>query len=248
MIDEGQRRRLKRLPGTDVAPYEVGYRKPPKTTQFQPGRSGNPMGRPKGKAKTGVKLPELNEERLKTVVLSEAYRLIKVQDGERQVEIPVMQAVIRSVALNAAKGNQRAQRMFAELVRTIETENKELHDEWLNTAIEYKTQWEREIERAKKLGMEVPNPIPHPDHIVINMKTGSVELRGPMTKEEKIKWDRARQLRKDLIAEIAIVEQELAEHPKSKSLQSELQSNQGLLSFMDAKLPFLNYDPEDPAK
>ena len=27
--------------------YEVGYRKPPRGTQFQPGQSGNPKGRPK---------------------------------------------------------------------------------------------------------------------------------------------------------------------------------------------------------
>ena len=29
------------------ADYEVGYRKPPRATQFKPGRSGNPKGRPK---------------------------------------------------------------------------------------------------------------------------------------------------------------------------------------------------------
>lgn len=28
--------------------YEVGYRKPPKDTRFQKGRSGNPAGRPPG--------------------------------------------------------------------------------------------------------------------------------------------------------------------------------------------------------
>jgi hypothetical protein len=27
--------------------YEIGYRKPPKATQFRKGRSGNPRGRPK---------------------------------------------------------------------------------------------------------------------------------------------------------------------------------------------------------
>lgn len=32
----------------DTPSYEVGYAKPPTSSQFQPGRSGNPRGRPKG--------------------------------------------------------------------------------------------------------------------------------------------------------------------------------------------------------
>ena len=28
--------------------YDVGYARPPKATQFAPGKSGNPKGRPKG--------------------------------------------------------------------------------------------------------------------------------------------------------------------------------------------------------
>ncbi len=34
-------------PQTTSASYEVGYRKPPRHTQFQKGQSGNPGGRPR---------------------------------------------------------------------------------------------------------------------------------------------------------------------------------------------------------
>ena len=34
-------------PQTTCASYEVGYRKPPRHTQFQKGQSGNPGGRPR---------------------------------------------------------------------------------------------------------------------------------------------------------------------------------------------------------
>lgn len=46
--------------------------------RFKPGQSGHPRGRPKG-AKS--KPPKLNEERLKDMILAEAYRPIKVADG-----------------------------------------------------------------------------------------------------------------------------------------------------------------------
>lgn len=162
--------------------YEVSYGKPPTETRFRPGESGNPRGRPKG-AKN--KIPGLNEERLKRIVLEEAYRTIKVRDGDRSVTVPIAQAVVRSLAVNAARGQHRAQRLFAEILSATETANRRLHDEGLATAINYKIGWERELERRKRLGIEAPDPIPHPDDLEIDLRTGEVVVKGPMTKEDK---------------------------------------------------------------
>jgi hypothetical protein len=82
--DIPDRKRLARRPPRPG--YEVGYGKPPDATRFQPGRSGNPKGRPKG-SRNKPKLPRLQDERLKTIILEEAYRTVTVNDGSRQVGI-----------------------------------------------------------------------------------------------------------------------------------------------------------------
>ena len=102
------------------------------------------------------------------------------------------QAVIRAVAVSAARGQHRSQQLFAELLSETERANKALSDEWLQTAIEYKCEWERELERRERFGLTGPEPLPHPDDLVIDMKTGQVIVRGPMTKEEKVEWNRLR--------------------------------------------------------
>jgi Family of unknown function (DUF5681) len=167
--------------------YEVGYGKPPVATRFEPGRSGNPRGRPKGARN---KLPALNEERLKAIILEEAYRTIKVSEGKHQVTIPMAKAVVRALAVNAARGQLRSQQLFARLLSETERENKAFNDKLLGNVVDYKRYWDEELERRRQLGLQLPDPIPHPDDIIIDTNTGRVRTIGPTTKEEKAEWDR----------------------------------------------------------
>jgi hypothetical protein len=80
--------------------------------------------------------------------------------------------------------------MFAALLSEVESANKVLSDECLKAAIEYKFDWERELERRARLGIGGPEPIPHPDDIIIDTRTDQVIVKGPVTKEQKVEWDR----------------------------------------------------------
>src|SRR4051812_35875875 len=191
--------------------YEVGYAKPPVATRFKSGQSGNPRGRQKGTTRAAA--PALNDERLKTIILEEAYRTINVSDQTGQIDIPMAQAVVRSLAVNAAKGSQRAQRLFTQLLSSVEKDNKRLHDEWLNTAIDYKVEWERGLQRRDRLGIQAPAPVPHPDDIIIDVQAGSVRITGPMTKEERAIWDEASEHRAKALREVAKLKDVLKSEP-----------------------------------
>jgi hypothetical protein len=172
------KRRLKLVPPSD---YEVGYGKPPSRTQFKPGESGNPKGRPRGARNT---LPSLSEERIKTLIIEEAYRTIAVVEKGRRVTIPMATAVLRAVAMNAAKGNNRAATLFTTLVNRTEAENKKLATEAFGSAIDYKLAWTKELERRKRLNIDLPDPVPHPDDIILDARKMAFRIAGPMTAEE----------------------------------------------------------------
>ena len=129
---------------------------------------------------------------MKNIILEEAYRTITVRDGVRNVTVPIARAVLRSLAVNAVKGQHRSQRLFAELLAGVETANKVLHDAWFSTALDYKIAWDRELQRRDRAGItHLDPPLPHPDHIRFDMNRGTVSILGPKTRDEKVIYDQA---------------------------------------------------------
>ena len=76
--------------------YEIGYKKPPKATRFQPGESGNRLGRPKK--------PRSSNEILEKIMSEKVTIVIK---GRRRT-VTMKEVLIRQLVTEGMKGNQRA--------------------------------------------------------------------------------------------------------------------------------------------
>ena len=79
--------------------YDVGYRRPPVHSRFQPGQSGNSAGRRKGQ-------PTPNE-----IFMKEAARLVKIKKGDTVETITKFEAIIRRLLQSAMESDIAAARL-----------------------------------------------------------------------------------------------------------------------------------------
>jgi Family of unknown function (DUF5681) len=113
--------------------YEVGYGKPPIASRFARGQSGNPKGRPKG-----ARNKPLGPDRLREIILAEAYRPIKVNEGKQQISVPMTEAIVRALAVNAARGQLRSQQLFTKMLSETEQARGLQKTQIFERALEYK--------------------------------------------------------------------------------------------------------------
>jgi hypothetical protein len=74
----------------------IGYKHPPQEHQFRRGQSGNPDGRPKG------------ARNFKSELREELSELIRVREGDREIEVSKQRALIKRLVASAIEGNERA--------------------------------------------------------------------------------------------------------------------------------------------
>jgi len=80
----------------DSEKYEIGYKKPPKDSQFRPGSSGNKKGRPKDHRNTYNMLTEVLDQK------------ISIKENGRDLRISKKLAMIMQLVNKAVKGDVKA--------------------------------------------------------------------------------------------------------------------------------------------
>lgn len=92
--------------------YSVGYKRPPQHTQFKPGQSGNPKGRPKN-------VPTMNE-----LLLKELLSRVRVTtpDGRRRM-VTKMELIAKQVSNNAVKGDLKSAKLVLEQLNASKSDS-----------------------------------------------------------------------------------------------------------------------------
>jgi hypothetical protein len=90
--------------------YAVGYKKPPRATQFKKGQSGNPKGRPKG------------SKNFASQVESTFARKISVHERGKERRISMAEAILLKLTAKAIAGDMSATRLAIGLLQISQQE------------------------------------------------------------------------------------------------------------------------------
>lgn len=89
--------------------YDVGYKKPPRSTRFKQGQSGNPRGRPR-------KVKDLDK-----LLDNELSQSIRFSDGGESKTAPKRELLVKSIVNAALKGDRVAWKIVLGITQSHKT-------------------------------------------------------------------------------------------------------------------------------
>lgn len=129
--------------------YDVGYRKPPKVTQFAKGKSGNPKGRPK-QSRNLVSL--IDEELDKPVV---------IQENGRKVQLTKREALVKRIVNAALSGDAKSTSALISMDQTRKEQEPEAIELTAADAEQYDRLQQRILDRAaRSKAAPIKKPLP----------------------------------------------------------------------------------------
>lgn len=85
--------------------YKIGFRKPPKHTQFKKDQSGNPKGRPKGR------------KNFKAILEKELNSKVTITQNSKKYQMTKLEALIKRVVMQAMSGDPKFVSSLRELMK-----------------------------------------------------------------------------------------------------------------------------------
>lgn len=223
-------------PKLPAVTYQVGYKRPPAAGQFKKGVSGNPRGRPRKDAKAPARTAAHAE--LDDILLKEALRPITVRENDQVIVMPMIQAVMRSMGVAAVKGHYKSQLALTHMVKAVQADHFETRRSLFVKVLTYKQEWAETFAECDRRGVPRPEPVPHPDEMIVDMNTMEVRYNGPESMDDKAKWDDLLRQKADALETIAELEPKVRRRSRlSEFYQQEIDLCRDLVRMVDTVIP-----------
>jgi hypothetical protein len=85
-------------------------------------------------------------------------------------------------------------------------------------AVEYKEHWGRVLAERARSGASGPEPVPHPDDVIIDPKTGEIRFDGPVSEQQWMAQERLRAMWPEFRQMLRQVDEKLKSDPKNSEL------------------------------
>jgi hypothetical protein len=138
-------------PSSTDGDYAVGYRRPPKATQFKPGQSGNPKGRPRG------------SKNLDTLFAEELAQPVSLTENGKRKKIPKRQALVKQIVNKALSNDPKAAAVVLDQMRRGEAPAQGLPSVAMEASSPADPLVIENIIRRIRASEEAPQPSAHPE-------------------------------------------------------------------------------------